>query len=685
MPVLVGVLVLLSAIWIAYFGLRIHGLAIFDEKFAVEGARWLHGSSARLFDAHSYGDRGVERLTAVLLVPALWLFNSTAHQFVFDHLVMSVLFALQAVPAFLLVRGLGAGLRWSLFGAALAVFGPWAIYGTVFLNNAPAACAAAFALWAMWRSVTSPSPWWDALALAFVGLAALSRVSSAILVLALPVAIVVQVIIVRRPRDLLKHWVLWVVGGLGVIWLATGHIHALVGDYPTAVHVTSGVVGERALTTVAHLAAGAGLFAMVLGGAWIVRQLVRPLTPEANAFAVLGLVWFLAIGYVNLASGIDERYELVLFVPLIVVFAVALGRREISLVPVVAMALLVWFALHKHGDIGYVQPSDYLTWPSREWLSRVWLNRAQYNLHIGRSTAIDLIGIAVVAVTVALALLRGRWRERLVLGVAAFAFVFALGGSAWAMKKLGNAERPQASFAGVTFVDSLTGGKRTDPLGSTSETNPAIPHLWDEVKFFNGSIQHPISLEGKVYDLCCAPVGGDQVATVDHRTGAITSPDLPEFITTVPEWLPAGFATDLVFQSSAYAPTVRLERLRRPARAAWISLGFDLNGWVRPRVKATLRVFPAGAPGSPACLRATLAAPRDKAAHWTIGSASGVVPAGGARRVDIPLHGTAPNDLTVRSRPLGTDPLTGQPGFIGLSGMRLVKCGTAEPPPRAAP
>ena len=82
------------------------------------------------------------------------------------------------------------------------------------------------------------------------------------------------------------------------------------------------------------------------------------------------------------------------------------------------------------------------------------------------------------------------------LGVAAFAFVFALGGSAWAMKKLGNAERPQASFAGVTFVDSLTGGKRTDPLGSTSETNPAIPHLWDEVKFFNGSIQHPISLQG---------------------------------------------------------------------------------------------------------------------------------------------------------------------------------------------
>jgi hypothetical protein len=684
-PLALGLVVFLNALWIAYFGLRMHGLAIFDEKFAVEGARWLHGSIDRLYDAHSYGDRGVERLTAVLFVPALWLFHSTANQFVFDHLLMALLFSLQAIPAFLLARGLRAGTGWSLFAAALSVFGPWAIYGTVFLNNAPAACAAAFALWAMWRSVTTPAPWWDGLALLFVGLAALARVSSAILIVALPVAIVAHVIVTRQPRELLKHWLLGVVGVLGVIWLATRSLSALIGDYPTAVHPTSGLIGERALTTIAHLSAGAGFFAMVIGGAWVLRQLLRPLSPEANAFAVLALAWLLAIGYVNLASGVDERYELILFLPLVVAFAVALGRREISLVPTVGMALLVWLALHRHGDIGYVQSSDYLTWPSREWLSKVWLNKAQFNLHIGRSTALDLIGIVLVLVAVALSLLRGRRRQWLVIAVAGFAFVFALLGSAWAMKKLSNTERPDASFAGVSFVDKLTGGARTDPLGSTSETDPNIPHLWDEVQFFNASITHPISLEGKVYDLCCAPTGGDQVAVVDHKTGAITSPDMPKYVTTVPEWLPAGFATDLIFQSSTYSPTVRLERLREPARAAWLSLGFDMRGWVRPHAEASLRVFPAGAPGRPACLRATLTAPRDKTARWTIGSASGSVPAAGARRVDVPLHGTAPNHLTVRSHPLGTDPVIGQPGFIGLSDMRLVKCGMAEPPPRPAP
>jgi hypothetical protein len=683
--VLLGLLVLVNAAWVAHFGLRMHGLAIYDEKFAVEGARWLRGSLDRLTDPHSYGDRGVERLTAVLLVPSLWLFDATSNQFVFDHLLMAVLFSLQAIPAFLIARGLRAGTAWSLFAAAMAVFGPWAIYGTVFLNNAPAACAAAFALWAMWRSVTTPSPLWDALAVVFVGLAALARVSSAVLIVALPVAIVAHVIVSRRPRELTRHWLLGGVGVVALIWLAGGNLSRLVGDYPTTVHASSGLVGERVLTTIAHLSAGAGFFAMVIGGAWVVRQLVRPLSPEANAFAVLALVWLLAIGYVNLASGVDERYELILFLPLAVAFAVALGRREISAVPTVALALLVWLALHKHGDIGYAQPSDYLTWPSREWLSKVWLGRAQSHLHVSPSAAIDLIGIGLVAVAIAFSLLRGRGRQWLTIGVAVFALGFAFLGSAWAMQKLTNAERPHASFAGVSFVDAIARGRPTTPLGSTAETNPAIPHLWDEVQFFNGSIQHPISLEGKVYDLCCAPIGGDQVATVDHRTGAITSPGMPDFITTVPEWLPAGFATDLVFQSSTYTPTVRLERLRRPARAAWLSQGFDMNGWVRPRTKATLRVFPAGAPGRPACLRMTLAAPRDKAAHWRIGSASGSVPAGAARRVDIPLRGMAPNDLTVRSRPLGSDTLTGQPGFIGLSDMRLVKCGMTEPAPQPAP
>ena len=679
MPLLLTLLVLANAAWVAYFGLHVHGLALYDEKFAVQGARWLHGDFwGRLFELPSFGDRGVERLTALLLTPAVAIFASTAHQFVVNHLVLAFVFSLQAVPAFLLARGLRAGIGWSFFAAALSVFGPWAVFGTVFLNNAPAACAASFALWAMWRALLDPGPARDALAIALVALAALSRVSSAVLVVVFPVAIVVHALITRRRSELKRHWLLGLVAVLAVVWLATGHLHSAVGAYPTSVHASAGMIGRRLLTTVAHLAAGAGFVAVAVGAAWVVRQVVRPLSPEANAFALLALGWFAVLAYVNLASGIDERYELMLFVPLAVAFTTALARREITLVPALVAAAVVWIALRRHGDIAAAQASDYLTWPSREFLGTLWLNKA-HTLGLGRGLTLHLIGVAVVAVVLALALVRGRRERGVVAAVAVFVLAYALVGSGWAMQKVDAAQRAHASFSDLTFIDGITGGERTDPLGSTAETDSAIPTQWSEVQYFNRAIAHPVSLEGKVYDLCCGPEGRDQVLAVDHATGALTSSDaLPRYVATVPEWLPAGLATRLVATSEAYAPPVRLERLQQPPRAAWLSTGFDSFGWVRPRAQARLRVFPAGSPGQPACLRTTMIAPTTVPrgqVHWHVGHTTGVMTPGARPWVDIPLHGSAPIDLDVGAAPAGPDPLTGAPGELGLADMRLVRCG----------
>jgi hypothetical protein len=361
----------------------------------------------------------------------------------------------------------------------------------------------------------------------------------------------------------------------------------------------------------------------------------------------------------------------------------------------VAAAVLVWFAVHRHGDLPFVQATDYLTWPSREWLSRVWLNKAQYKLGMERSTAVHLIGLVTVLVAAGLAFARGAIRSRLAAGVAAFALVWSFAGSGWAMQKLSNGLRPQASFAGVSFIDKLAHGEPVPALGSTSETNSAIPTLWSEVQFFNRSVQHTISLEADVYDLCCIPLGQDQVVGIEHSTGAASSAaPLPKWVATVPEWMPAGLATDLVFSSSAYSPAVRLERLRTPARAAWLSTGFDPYGWVRPRRPAQLRVFPAGAPGTPACMRMTITAPmkvRGDSASWVVRELganrvkTGTIPAGRSERVDIPLAGTDPLELAVDGAAAGPDPVTGQPGILGLSDLRLVKCGAAEPQPKPEP
>jgi hypothetical protein len=493
----------------------------------------------------------------------------------------------------------------------------------------------------------------------------------------------VHALVTHDARGLRRHWLLGAVGLFGVVYLATGHTHTLVGQYPTAVHTSVGVVAERLLTTVAHLSAGSGFVALVFGGAWTVRRLVRPLSPETAAFAALAVGWFLTLAYVNLASGIDERYELMLFVPLAVAFAVALGRREIELVPSLIAALVVWWALHRHGDIGFVQTSDYLTWPSREWLSRFWLNKSQYSLHLGRTAPIYLIGVGLLIAVVALARTRDVMRSRLVLAVAAFSLLYAAAGSGWVMQKLTDAERPNASFTALTFIDRESHGERVDVFGSTAETNSQIPTMWSEVQYFNSVIAHPLSLEGKVYDICCGAAGRDQVAAVDHTSGALSSDaPLPRYIATVPQWLPAGIATIPVDSESAYSPPVRLERLRQPPQAAWLSSGIDPFGWVRPGTKATLRVFPAGAPALPACLRVTLRAPqtlRGGLAHWRIGSIGAEVPAAQAKRVDIPLHGRAPVDLPVTAHPAGPDTDTGAKGLIALSDLRLVRCGATEP------
>jgi hypothetical protein len=484
-----------------------------------------------------------------------------------------------------------------------------------------------------------------------------------------------------------RHWVLVVLGAVALI-VAALDSQRLVGTYPTSVHATVGSVGNRLLTSVADLAAGSGFLALAIGGGWVVRQVLRPRSREASAFAVLALAYFAAVTWVNLASGFDERYELALFVPLAVAFAAALARREVGLIPTAAGALVCWLALHRHGDIPFTLSIDYLTYPSREWLSRFWLNKAQYDIGIGRGTALDLVCAAATAAAIALALARGRWERWARAAVAGFVLAFALVGSGWIMQGLSSEMRPGASFSGVSFVDELTGGKRADPLGSTVEADPAIPHQWGEVQFFNSAIHHPISLEGKVYDMCCNPAGVDQVAAIDHETGAVTSDTpLPEYVTTVPEWLPAGFATRLLFVSSVYAPNVRLERLTQPPRAGWISTGLDAHGWVRPKRPASLRVFPAGAPGSPACLRATLRAPMRLRSEstWRIGRDSGRLAADESKRVDVPLPRRRRVDLPVTAAPAGPDPVLAHAGLVGLSDLRLVRCGQPEPQPRAEP
>jgi hypothetical protein len=700
---LVAGVVALAWALVGHYGLRTHALLIYDEKFAVEGARWLNDDLARVVGPENYANRGVERLSAVILMPVLWVSKSTSTQFVLGHLLFALLFALQAVPAFLLGRGLGLRKVWALVGAGLSVLGPWAVFGTLFLNNVPSSAAAGFALWAMWRAVVTPGWWWDLATLGFITVAALGRVSTAALAAALPLAIVVDALryelltangpLPRRALNLAgtlvrRHWMLLALGLL-VLLVVARNPTAVVGFYPTKINASSAAVGHRFLETITALTAGTAFLGAALGGGWVVRQVVRPAGREQHAFALLAVGAFVALIWVTLGSANDERYHLPLMMPLAVAFAAALGRRETGLVSSGGAALVCWLGLHRYGQISVTLPTDYLTWPSKEWFSEVWLGRLWTYTHIAKDTLVDLVGIAGTAAALAVAFLRrSRYATGAAVAVAAVVVAVSAAGSVWAMQKLSNSARPQVSFDAVTFVDQVTGGRRADPLGSTAETDPGKPQLWNELQFFNDAIQHPLSLEGKVYDLCCQTYGFDQVASVDRNTGALSSDaPLPPFVLTVPQWLPAGPATEPVFTSSVFG--VRVERLPAPAMAAWVSEGVDPYGWVRPKVRAKLRVFPKGLAtrGDP-CLRVTLSAPQLPAGEqtrWRIGASSGRLAGGAQERVDVPLNGTRPRDLAVSAVPSGPDPATQKPARLGLSDLRLIGCGVAEPAAKLAP
>ena len=144
-----------------------------------------------LFSAHGYAGRGLERLASLLLLPIVSLVPDTADQLVVGHWLWALCWALLALPVYAFARGLELRRRWALVAAAGTVFVPWAVFGMIFINTAPATTTAVAALWAMWRATVWPSPArtpWRSRSCP----RRLARVSHVALAIAWPVAILVQ-------------------------------------------------------------------------------------------------------------------------------------------------------------------------------------------------------------------------------------------------------------------------------------------------------------------------------------------------------------------------------------------------------------------------------------------------------------------------------------------------------------
>jgi hypothetical protein len=670
-------IVLLGTLIIARYGLRLHATVIFDEKLTVGGARYYHDDPGKLFDLDGFAGRGLERLTSILFLPLVVLFGDVADQFVVGHFWFALLFSLSALPAYFLARGLRASVGWAIAAAALTVLTPWALFAMTFLNNATAATALAFAVWAAWRAVVRPSPVADGLALIAYLLAGLARVSFAPLAIAFPIAVIVLALRDRRPwRAVLRdHWVLWgamVFAALVVVFKGG----ALVGVYPTSGVFDPVDLFERVGRIGWHVAAATAVVPAIVGLGWLAWSLVRPADRETGTFAVLAVVTLLALVFVTqVGGGYDERYELPSLLLLVVPFAVALSRRQLPVVPLAGAAALVGWAMYHFGSLPFSNSveSDYLYAPAGQWLSRVWLNRIDTYLGFSHSVSLVIIWLAGCAVVALLVWGRFRW---LPAAFTVVALVLGVVGARWAMDKLTDLTRPDTSFAQLNFVDDAVGGGQARPLANPNEYNAAVPQLWDDLRYFNASVSGAMSVGASTYGVCCGPSGRPFVADLNPDTGALSaSSPFPSHILTRPDWVPYGLVTQIVAESKGIVPLIRVEKLLPPVRAAWISEGIDTDGSLKPGRRAALRVYPAQA--EDACLRVgVLAATFDRGrVRWQVGGEHGTLGSGQQAIAELPVSGSRTTVVPVRAPgPTGLA-RSGRPAALELFEPRVVQCG----------
>ena len=124
--------------------------------------------------------------------------------------------------------------------------------------------------------------------------------------------------------------------------------------------------------TTSVLTIATGLIAVPIGGAWVLRQVVRPSDVRAAAFAVIALTVFVLHVYVigNAGAQQQERYPAPLAALAIVALGAALYRRDAARLAVVAgstavVGLLAARAVAARGLRDSADPLELLLQPGR--------------------------------------------------------------------------------------------------------------------------------------------------------------------------------------------------------------------------------------------------------------------------------------------------------------------------------
>lgn len=592
-PLALAVLVVVGAAIATRYAVRIH-LGQGDEFLSVIGARAVQDDLGALFDTGLF-NRGPERLTALLLVPVDWVFSTGTAQMKVGHAVLALAFCLTAVPAALLVRGLGGTRGWQLAAGAVCVLSPWLVFASSFLNVTVAVPLTTLLFLAVFHAAVRPGIRADLLVLVAAAAAVLGR-SGSLTMLAVPAVVLLAQSwrIGGSPLALARrHPLLTAIGAVFAVAVVVLGPRAFVGPaYTNAVGAVPSpdTVWDYTSLLFAELSMGTGYLPMAVALPWVVTQLVRPADERSGAFAWVAVSGFLVFVLTAAQAGAqtEERYIAVLVALPAVAFAAVLARREVRPVPTVAGAALVAWAVGTRGDSTGL--SDFVA-PARNFFNGVVQGKLSLILNITQDHTAAIAAVLLVLLIAAFVVAFAR-RPREAGAVAVVVVCVAgLGAGVRALDKWSGGNAAGTPWASLTWVDRGTGGALVALWNENVNADPARVFETEQIKFFNPGVRRYTDPPTQTAPDGALDTGGARyVLTWDSA--------LPALVGGTERGRKAVFGTQALVLVDV-----------GPDPATWVLLrGAPRDGWLRADDDAVLDVTDRGrAHGG--CLRVPLEAP----------------------------------------------------------------------------
>ena len=559
-----------------------------------------------------HGDvvRSFAQLYPTLIAP--WFAHGyVPHDLVNAHIFNAWAMSSACIPAFLLARRVIGRRDIAYLVAFISVVTPWAIYATTLLTEVTAYPVFLWAMLAIQGTLIAPSRRTDLVALLAVALAFFARTQFLLLVGVLPAAVALYSL--ATPQGW-RGWLRSAVGAhrllvgayaaLAIVVLATVASGRSVFQFSAYGSQTSGQLLTRHIAGpitghLADLAFGIGILPLLVGGAWLLANTVRPApAAELHAFACLGaatvtiVVVEITTWDMHIGTFVLDRYLFYLVPLLLLAFLCALRDAKRP-----RWSLLVPTGIVAYGFASHLQ-GDFL-WSGQFPLSTdspiATLYEPIADLGGGKGGASAILVVTTVALAALFVVADRLVRPAALTAALAAVLLVALpADTAYTFVKLfsrdGHAVRPLTrSESGILdWVDRAVGtnARVTEVPYPVSTAFLVTQKFWRDLEFWNKSVRFDVHYPTPDVYRDAVVWFPDNPLKFDRSTGAASASLSPYVVQSVNE---TRFRISGVVM--VQRPDAMLIHASAPWRTDWLTSGLYDDGWTQPGTLVHVRVF----------------------------------------------------------------------------------------------